>query len=132
MISFSEILSVSWQCVHFALPEQISAVQTKLTNSSIATFEFDASSIKNDEVLFSAISKSLEFPDYFGGNWDAINECLSDMEWNEAEGYVLFVTNASELWRDAAYTAGKLVSTWQFVAEQWSQEDIPFHLVFVL
>jgi hypothetical protein len=132
MTSFSEIKDVSWQCVHFAQPNQIDAIKEKLKSSPITTFELDASSIKDDDTLFAAISESLGFPDYFGCNWDALDECLSDLEWNEAEGYVLFVTGANKFWRDAAYTAGKLVSSWQLVAEQWSQEDIPFHLVFIL
>lgn len=132
MISFSDIKNSSWQCVHFALPEQASSVKKELSTSSVVTFEFDASSIKDDEMLFSEISNALFFPDYFGSNWDALDECLADMEWNEADGYVLFITNAGKLWSDAAYTAGKLVSVWQSVAEQWSQESKPFHLVFVL
>lgn len=132
MISFSDLKNASWQCVHFALPEQVGKVKTELSTSSIVSFELDASPIKNDEILFSEISNSFGFHDYFGGNWDALDECLLDVERNEAEGYVLFITNSNELWSDAAYTAGKLVSVWQSAAEQWSQENTPFHLVFVL
>ena len=132
MISFSDIKNSSWQCVHFALPEQVDTVKKELSDSTVNAFEFDASLIKNDEMLFSKISISLGFPDYFGGNWDAVDECLSDMEWSEADGYVLFITNSGKLWSDAEYTAGKLVSIWQSAAEQWIQEDKPFHLIFIL
>lgn len=132
MISFSDIKNSSWQCVHFALREQIDTVKKELSTFPMTKFEVDASSINSDETLFSEISISLGFPDYFGGNWDALDECLSDMEWNEAEGYVLFITNAGKLWGNAAYTAGKLVSIWQSAAEQWSEEGKPFHLVFIL
>lgn len=132
MISFSDIKNSSWHCVHFALPEQASSVKNELFTSSLVTFEIDALSIKDDEMLFSVLSKALGFPDYFGRNWDALDECLADMEWYEADGYALFITNSVRLWSDAAYTAGKLVSVWQSIAEQWNQENKPFHLIFVL
>lgn len=31
--------------------------------------------------LLAWYAKSLRFPDYFGGNWDALDECLRDLSW---------------------------------------------------
>lgn len=33
--------------------------------------------------LLSALGWALEFPDYYGANWDALEECLNDMSWRE-------------------------------------------------
>jgi hypothetical protein len=37
--------------------------------------------VATKDQLFEAISRVLKFPDYFGGNWDAFEECLRDLSW---------------------------------------------------
>lgn len=31
--------------------------------------------------LLNALAETLQFPDYFGFNWDALNDCLKDFHW---------------------------------------------------
>src|SRR5574341_275555 len=47
--------------------------------------------------LFTEFAKVLELPDYFGHNWDALEECLADLEWMPARGYVLLLTEAEQI-----------------------------------
>jgi len=36
----------------------------------------------NKQTFLIAVGQALEFPDYYGKNWDALEECLSDMNWH--------------------------------------------------
>nr|DAJ86493.1 MAG TPA: barstar [Caudoviricetes sp.] len=49
--------------------------------SNIRIFKIDCENIHTTNKLFETFSNILEFPAYFGQNWDAFNECLWDMEW---------------------------------------------------
>ncbi|MDQ6602075.1 MAG: barstar family protein [Chloroflexota bacterium] len=40
---------------------------------------------------------ALQFPYYFGENWDAFEECVNDLGWLPARGYILAVTDAERL-----------------------------------
>jgi RNAse (barnase) inhibitor barstar len=123
------LLEAGWGCVHFSdcssLPE--------LSDSRFSTFkifevDFSGKFSKDDFIL--SIAKAMGFPGYFGGNWDALDECLRDMEWLPASGYVLIVRNSEDLWRRSPRLAAGLLESWTFSAEEWSREGVPFHLVF--
>lgn len=50
------------------------------TNNSIIVC-IDGNKIVDKDILFSFIAKELSFPYYFGRNWDALDECLQDLDW---------------------------------------------------
>lgn len=48
--------------------------------------------IADKEDLFIKLAESLEFPDYFGYNWDAVLDLLSDFSWfDENEIIIVFL-----------------------------------------
>lgn len=50
--------------------------------------------------LFQEWAAALQFPYYFGHNWDAFDECLADLEWLNSDGIVLLVSNSDRLLQD--------------------------------
>lgn len=46
--------------------------------------------------FLAAMAREFQFPDYFGMNWDALEECLTDLEWLPASGYVLLYDNCDQ------------------------------------
>ena len=51
--------------------------------------------------FFDESAAALQFPDYFGENWDAFEECMQDMAEDVAGHVVIVVTDASRLLADA-------------------------------
>ncbi len=47
--------------------------------------------------VFEEFGKSLDFPDYYGGNSAALEECLNDLTWLPALGSAEVITNSSFL-----------------------------------
>ncbi len=49
------------------------------------------------ERLFQELAAALQFPHYFGENWDAVEECLGDLEWLDETQLTLLITHADRL-----------------------------------
>lgn len=118
-----------WESVHF-VDTGPDAGELAAARIQVATIKGDA--IKGKPELMNAIAVALQFPDYFGGNWDALGECLRDLgAWLQAPGYVLLVERAESLWKRDPELAGMLVRTWMEASEVWAERGVSFHLVFV-
>ena len=72
------------------------------------------------DALLDALAVALGFPDWFGHNWDALADCLGDMSWRQAPGYLLvfehagqFHAHAPATWNMAAEILAQASADWQ-------------------
>ena len=81
--------------------------------------------------VLAAVASGLRFPEYFGGNWDALDECLSDLSWIPAPGVVLVFHGAERLWREVPRVAAVLLEIWLSAATSAERGRRPMRLMFV-
>ena len=84
----------------------------------------DLEGCADKQELLARISRTLEFPDWFGGNWDALFDCLNDMSWMPAEGYLLVLENADELLRDSPEAFGVAQSIFEDASSAWHARGV--------
>lgn len=53
------------------------------------TFVAHLEGIVGKEALLTSIGSLLRFPEYYGKNWDALEECLRDLHWLDAKEVLL-------------------------------------------
>lgn len=66
------------------------AVQTASKGAGSAYYHIDGKNITRKEQLLNAFSTALRFPKHFGHNWDGLEECLTETEWGDGEGCVVY------------------------------------------
>lgn len=52
-----------------------------IPNKNIAECVIDGNYTQHISDFYAQIAKDLHFPDYFGKNLDALNDCLNDLSW---------------------------------------------------
>lgn len=124
-----DLKEVSPVAVHFIRPADIKA---DLGTLDLSVMEGSLARVTTDKELFGVVSAAMRFPSYFGNNWDALDECLGDMEWLPAHGYLLVLHEAEKGWSQSPYVLGRFVTSWLEACEYWTEKQVPFHLVFVM
>ncbi len=109
-----------------ARAELLAAAKT----SDLSLHSVDLSTVRDKDALLERLAAALEFPDWFGHNWDALADCLGDLSWLRADGHLILLERcdgfraahdedfttalqvfaaAAEAWREARRTLWVLV-----------------------
>jgi hypothetical protein len=86
------------------------------------------SGARDKSELLTRLSRDLRFPDWFGRNWDALEDCLTDLSWLGADGHVLLIEGASGLSADDFGVFRDVLSS---SAQYWAGRGKSFFAVFV-
>ena len=92
-----------------------------LRRSNLRVVHIDLAGACDKSALIERIARALDFPSWFGGNWDALEDCLSDLSWSSGEGHVLLIENA-----EASDERGILVDILRSAAAFWAGRGRPF------
>jgi len=89
--------------------------------------------------LFDEFAAALQFPHYFGENWNALLECLTDLEWLPDGACVLLILDGTQLLaREAEESLAVFFDFLAVAADEWTAAEKgplepaprPFHVVF--
>ncbi len=85
--------------------------------------DLGASTTKSE--LLAQLAEAGQFPDYFGGNWDAAADCLTDLAWLEPDGAqrsgVVVIVRGAQTWAASNESdAGILLDIMNEAAAWWT------------
>ena len=97
-----------------------------ITELNIETFseyyyaELDGNKSNNIKNFLVEISKVFKFPDYFGFNVNALQECLNDLDWLKEDNYVLHIRNYDQfLSEENSISRIDILELLDSTAEEW-------------
>jgi hypothetical protein len=107
---------------------RIDPIVDALRGSTLSFVRIGLHGVSEKTALLGRIAEVLAFPDWFGANWDALEDCLTDLSWREAEGHILGFEDLQFLPPD---DVGVLIDVLRAAAEFWTERGKPFFAVFI-
>ncbi|HSW83021.1 MAG TPA: barstar family protein [Usitatibacter sp.] len=105
------------------------AVQSAAKKARYTYVHIDGSKIERKEQLLNALATALRLPKTFGHNWDALEECLNDLE-GDGEGYVIYYDHIDGLLGAHPDQFETLVEILRDAVESWKEDDEALVVLF--
>jgi Barstar (barnase inhibitor) len=91
--------------------ESIATLLDLAKQSKFRVFHLEGQQVSSLDRYFKVLAELFQFPDYFGGNWDAVADCLTDLSWEEGDRILVAYSN---------YQGLRGGEDWDLVMEIWS------------
>ncbi|GAA1883233.1 barstar family protein [Streptomyces durmitorensis] len=82
--------------------EPMQPVLEAVRAAGMATVSIDLSGVSDKAAFMDRCARALELPDWFGRNWDALADCLTDLGWAPAAPGRLLVVSGWQEYAEAA------------------------------
>jgi RNAse (barnase) inhibitor barstar len=125
---FVQLLPLASEAGAYHLPVGHTAALTDAAEElGLSTHRIDLGGCIDKQELLQRIAAALSFPDWFGHNWDALSDALSDLAWlDETAGYVIVLERTRELRESAQDDYDMLVGIFDGTADGWREIGVPF------
>ncbi len=92
-------------------------------------FYLDGRRVTDKASFLDEIARAMDFPDYFGHNWDALDELLQDLSWAPAKGYLLLYDHGIQFARRRPKEWQMARQILEDAVEHWRKEGAPFVVI---
>ncbi|MBJ7575399.1 barstar family protein [Luteimonas sp. MC1828] len=97
------------------------------TALDFAVVAINLENAEDKPALLEAMADGLLFPEWFGGNWDALADCLGDLSWLPARhGMLLLLDHSGDLRDGAPDDFATLLDILDEAAKQHAAAGVPF------
>lgn len=111
----------------YHLPSSGRAALEKAAHAAgLAYAECDFAGTSDLDVALEKIGHALDFPDWYGNNLDALNDCLTDLAWRDTPETVLLIAGCDELRTAQPEAFDALLSVFSAAIDFWRDEKHPF------
>ena len=114
----------------YLAPRDLRAFLGAVRKSGLKLIRVNLKGVHDRQGLLDAIASALEFPEWSGGNWDALEDCLTDLSWKKAGGYVVLLEHSAELAGRSPHEFAVAIEVFESVAEYWDEQNKPFWTLF--
>jgi RNAse (barnase) inhibitor barstar len=95
-------------------------------DAGLAAFRIDIGHAHDKEDFLDHLSEAMRFPDWFGGNWDALVDCLRDLSWLQGKGYLVILEKSKHFCSAHKDEFDEAIDVLKEAATYWQAQGKPF------
>ncbi len=93
-------------------------------------FNVHCAGVSDKDSVLQAFARDMRLPDWFGANWDALADCLMDLDAaSRGAGVVMTVTGLETLAKQASEDYEMLMGVLRDAVTYWQEEGMPFYVL---
>jgi len=101
----------------YLAPAEKQSLQAIAAASECVWIRVDLQAARDKAELLAQWARQLKFPAHFGANWDAFADCVRDLSWLPARGYVIDCANMNHFIEYAERDASVFVDVLRSAAD---------------
>jgi hypothetical protein len=117
-----EVASGVYRFASRAKPE---TVQAAAAAQGWRCFYLDGTTVADKASFLAACQEAFALPAYFARNWDALEECINDLSWAPAAGYIVLYDQVESFAAQDPTNWGTALYILRDAAGNWAHEGTP-------
>lgn len=101
-------------------------IETAARQADFCVLKADITKHATTQDVLLQLGSAMEFPNWYGANFDALYDCLTDPDWQPAKGHVLFINGITRLRASQPADFATLIEVFQAAAEDRRKTHVPF------
>ena len=112
-------------------PAELTGLPARAARAGRHAAVLDLAGVRGKAAFLARCAAALNLPGWFGHNWDALHDCLTDLSWWEApRGRLIAVTDVPGLRRRDPATARAAAEVFEAAVAQWRDRDGALSVLF--
>jgi RNAse (barnase) inhibitor barstar len=130
MLSFAQLLSRAPSGLYQLAGNWRSQSIDRLCRlKGVRLFHIDGARVQNKGRFLAVAADAMGFPEWFGSNWDAFHDCVTDLAWEPASAYVVLLGDMQRFATHAPRDFYIALTILEEAAQYWSDRGVSFHVL---
>lgn len=130
-IDWKDHLAAGPEAAVHLVRNEVTEVDSAAAALDYKTFHLDLSTVSSKLQLLDLVASAMAFPDYFGRNWDALLDLMSDLSGPPAKGYVLIIEGSRHFNDVSSSDFSTFLEVVLDAGERMQADRTPFHVLLV-
>jgi RNAse (barnase) inhibitor barstar len=126
MDSLASLLGDPAKAGVFHLDHDARQLAQAAAEAGLAAFRIDIGHAHDKDDFLEHLSLAMKFPGWFGGNWDALADCLRDLSWVDGKGYVVILEKSKHFCSGHRHEFEEAIDALKDAAGYWREQGKPF------